>query len=217
MTTAPRVVLLGPPGAGKGTQAKLLEELFGAVQISTGDILRKAVADQTPLGKQAAGFINSGALVPDDVIVNLVAERLKQSNVAKGFLLDGFPRTIPQAEALETVFSDLGIASGKAIFLDIPQSIFVGRLTGRRVCQSCSAVYHIETSPSKVGGLCDKCGGTVVQRSDDKEEVIRTRLEAYDQNTAPLREFYRKKGRLAEVDGTGEVKAVYDRVLTVLK
>ena len=172
-----RVVLLGPPGAGKGTQAKLLQEEFGTCQISTGDILRKAVADQTPLGKEAAGYLQSGALVPDAVIINLVAERLKQEDCASGFVLDGFPRTIPQAKSLDDILTQMGLNLNRVLSVKVPKSIIVERLSGRRTCRNCGALSHVEFTPQKKPGVCDHCGGELYQRDDDREETI----------TAPLR------------------------------
>jgi adenylate kinase len=170
-----RVVLLGPPGAGKGTQAKLLRDEFGACQISTGDILRKAVAEQTPLGKEAAEYINSGALVPDDVIVNLVAERLKERDCEKGFILDGFPRTIPQAQGLDRILKTVGLSLNGVLSVQVPESIIIERLAGRRTCRSCGALSHMVFNPPKKAGVCDRCGGELYQRDDDREETIGNR------------------------------------------
>ena len=216
MAAAPRVVLLGPPGAGKGTQAKLLQDEFGAVQISTGDILRKAVADQTPLGQQAAGFINSGALVPDSVIVNLVAERLKEPDCARGFLLDGFPRTIPQAESLDEILKNAGQNLNCVLSVQVAQDIIVERLAGRRTCRQCGALYHVVFSPPKVEGVCDRCGGELYQREDDKEQTIVNRLQVYEKQTAPLVQYYRERGLLRAIDGTGEIDQIRARVIGAL-
>ena len=216
MAASPRVVLLGPPGAGKGTQAKLLQEMFGAVQISTGDILRKAVADQTPLGQQAAGFINSGALVPDGVIVNLVAERLKEPDCAKGFLLDGFPRTIPQAESLDEILKNAGLNLNCVLSVQVPQDIIVERLAGRRTCRQCGALCHVAFNPPKVEGVCDRCGGELYQRDDDKEQTIAHRLQVYEKQTAPLVQYYRERGLLRTIDGVGEIDQIRARVIEAL-
>ncbi|HEX6801580.1 MAG TPA: adenylate kinase [Candidatus Binatia bacterium] len=216
MAAAPRVVLLGPPGAGKGTQAKLLQDEFGAVQISTGDILRKAVADQTPLGQQAAGFINSGALVPDSVIVNLVAERLKEPDCARGFLLDGFPRTIPQAESLDEILKNAGQNLNCVLSVQVAQDIIVERLAGRRTCRQCGALCHVVFSPPKVEGVCDRCGGELYQREDDKEQTIANRLQVYEKQTAPLVQYYRERGLLRAIDGTGEIDQIRARVIGAL-
>jgi len=216
LAASPRVVLLGPPGAGKGTQAKLLQEMFGAVQISTGDILRKAVADQTPLGQQAAGFINSGALVPDGVIVNLVAERLKEPDCAKGFLLDGFPRTIPQAESLDEILKNAGLNLNCVLSVQVPQDIIVERLAGRRTCRQCGALCHVAFNPPKVEGACDRCGGELYQRDDDKEQTIAHRLQVYEKQTAPLVQYYRARGLLRTIDGVGEIDQIRARVIEAL-
>ena len=216
MAAAPRVVLLGPPGAGKGTQAKLLQDEFGAVQISTGDILRKAVADQTPLGQQAAGFINSGALVPDSVIVNLVAERLKEPDCARGFLLDGFPRTIPQAESLDEILKNAGQNLNCVLSVQVAQDVIVERLAGRRTCRQCGTLWHVVFSPPKVEGVCDRCGGELYQREDDKEQTIANRLQVYEKQTAPLVQYYRERGLLRAIDGTGEIDQIRARVIGAL-
>src|SRR5262245_11696145 len=170
--------------------------MFGAVQISTGDILRKAVADQTPLGQQVAGFINSGALVPDDVIVNLVGERLKAPDCAKGFLLDGFPRTIAQAESLDEMLKQAGQSLNCVLSVQVPEAVIVERLTGRRTCRQCGALSHVAFNPPKVMGVCDRCGGELYQRDDDKEQTIAHRLQVYERQTAPLVDYYRAQGLL---------------------
>ena len=216
MAAAPRVVLLGPPGAGKGTQAKLLQEMFGAVQISTGDILRKAVADQTALGQQAEGFIKSGALVSDSVIVNLIAERLKQPDCVKGFLLDGFPRTIPQAESLDEILKRAGLNLNCVLSVEVPEDVIVERLAGRRTCRQCGALGHVAFNPPKVEGVCDNCGGELYQRDDDKEQTIANRLEVYEKQTAPLARYYRERGLLRTIDGVGEIDQIRARVIEAL-
>jgi adenylate kinase len=210
------VVLLGPPGAGKGTQAKLLEQEFGAVQISTGDILRKAVADQTPLGKQAGDFIKRGALVPDDVIVDLIAERLQQKDCARGFLLDGFPRTIPQAESLDAILKKLALSLNCVLSVQVPREVIIERLAGRRTCKQCGALSHVVFEPSKQAGVCDRCGGELFQRDDDREETIANRLKVYEAQTAPLADYYRRQGLLREIDGVGSVSDIRARVMTAL-
>ena len=211
-----RVVLLGPPGAGKGTQAKLLREKFEACQISTGDILRKAVADQSPLGKEASEYINRGALVPDSVIVKLVAERLKERDCEQGFILDGFPRTIPQAQSLEEMLEKMRLALHAVLLVQVPQSVIVERLAGRRTCKSCGAPYHMNFSPPKSESICDRCGGELFQRDDDREETIRARLNVYDNQTAPLVDYYRQRGILREIDGVGEAEDIRNRVIKAL-
>jgi adenylate kinase len=216
VTSGARVVLLGPPGAGKGTQAKLLQEEFAACQISTGDILRKAVAEQTPLGKEAAQYINRGALVPDDVIVNLVAERLKEQDCEKGFILDGFPRTIPQAQSLDVILKTMGLNLNRVLSVQVPGSIIIERLGGRRTCKSCGALWHMVFNPPKKDGVCDRCGGELYQRDDDREETIANRLRVYDKQTAPLVDYYRERGLLREIDGVGEVNEIRARVTKAL-
>ena len=216
MTGVARVVLLGAPGAGKGTQAKLLHDEFGAVQISTGDILRKAVADETALGKQAASFIDRGALVPDDIIVNLIAGRLKEKDCARGFLLDGFPRTIPQAEGLDGILDPMGLSLNCVLSVQVPQSMLIERLAGRRTCRQCGALGHVVFNPPKIAGICDHCGGELYQRDDDKEATIAERLKVYERQTAPLVDYYRKRGLLRVIDGVGEIAQVRARVNAAL-
>ena len=190
--------------------------MFGAVQISTGDILRKAVADQTPLGQQAAGFIQSGALVPDSVIVKLIAERLKEPDCGKGFLLDGFPRTIPQAEHLDEILKNLALNLNCVLSVQVPQDIIVERLAGRRTCRQCGALFHVVLSPPKVQGVCDRCGGETYQRDDDQEQTIAHRLEVYEKQTAPLARYYRERGLLRTIDGVGEIDHIRARVVEAL-
>jgi len=210
------VVLLGPPGAGKGTQAKLLEQEFGAVQISTGDILRKAVADQTPLGKQAGDFIKRGALVPDDLIIDLIAERLQQPDCAKGFVLDGFPRTIPQAESLDVLLKKLALNLNCVLSVQVPREVIIERLAGRRTCKQCGALSHIVFDKPKQAGVCDRCGGELFQRDDDKEETIANRLTVYEAQTAPLVGYYSRQGLLREIDGVGSIDEIRTRVMKAL-
>jgi len=211
-----RVVLLGPPGAGKGTQAKWLQERFEACQVSTGDILRKAVAEQTPLGKQAAAYINRGALVPDSLIVDLVAERLKEKDCDKGFVLDGFPRTISQAESLEEILKKMRLALDCVLSVQVPHRVIVERLAGRRTCKGCGALYHLTLDPPSKEGVCDRCGGELYQRDDDREETITARLKVYEAQTAPLVNYYRERGMLREIDGVGKVDEIRSRVLQAL-
>jgi adenylate kinase len=205
------IVLFGPPGAGKGTQSALLVERKQMKQISTGDLLREAVKNQTPLGLQAKSIMDAGNLVSDEIMIGIVQEVLKGLK-GQNFILDGFPRTVPQAEALEKSLKDFGLKIGKALFLEVPREDLRRRLTGRRVCQSCGATYHVDTKPSKKDGVCDVCGGAVVQRKDDHESVIGTRLEAYDKSTAPVKDYFAKKGALAEVNGVGTAEEVYGRL-----
>jgi adenylate kinase len=197
-----RLILLGAPGAGKGTVAKQLTAIDGSVQISTGDILRAAVKDGTELGKQAKAFMDAGDLVPDELIMGIMKERLKEDDCQVGFLLDGFPRTIPQAEHLKTLLADLDITLDAAVNLDVPRDVILDRLTTRRTCVDCGAIYNVKSMPTKVEGVCDKCGGKVVQRDDETEEAISNRLDVYNEKTAPLVDFYRNEGLLLDVTAT---------------
>lgn len=209
------LILFGPPGAGKGTQSSLLIERRGMKQISTGDLFRAAIKNGTALGKEAKSYMDAGKLVPDSVTIGLVDEELGRLN-GKSFILDGFPRNVAQAEALEGLLKNKGIKVDRVVFLEVPLNMLLGRLTGRRVCKSCGAVYHVESKPSHTTGVCDACGGEVIQRPDDKEEVIRTRLEAYEQSTRPLKDYYRSKGPYVEVDGLGSSEEVFTRITKVL-
>jgi len=199
-----KLILLGAPGAGKGTVAKLLTELDGSVQISTGDILRGAVKEGTDLGKEAKGYMDAGDLVPDALIMGIMGERLLEDDCAKGFLLDGFPRTIPQAEELKTMLTKLGIELDMAVSLDVPRDVILDRLTTRRTCSNgdCQAIYNTKSSPTKVEGVCDKCGSPTIQRDDETEEAISNRLETYNEKTAPLTGFYEGEGMLLSVNAT---------------
>jgi adenylate kinase len=199
-----KLILLGAPGAGKGTVAKMLTAKHGAVQISTGDILRGAVQAGTDLGKQAKAFMDAGDLVPDELIMGIMENRLQEPDCKKGFLLDGFPRTIPQAEALGTLLDNIGIKLDMAVNIDVPRDVILDRLTTRRTCENaeCQALYNVKSNPPKVEGVCDKCGSAVVQRADETTEAISHRLETYNEKTAPLIGFYDKKGILITVDAT---------------
>ena len=178
------IILFGAPGAGKGTQSALLVEKLGMTQISTGDLFRAAIKNKTELGVKAQSYMDQGQLVPDSIVIGMVEEVLKSG--VKNFILDGFPRTVPQAEALDELLKKLNLSISKAIFLEVPKAALMSRLTGRRVCKNCGAVFHIVNKPSKVEGICDNCGGQVVQRSDDKTEVIEARLKSYEEYTSPL-------------------------------
>jgi adenylate kinase len=206
------ILLFGPPGAGKGTQSALLVERKKMRQLSTGDLLRAAIKNETQLGLEAKSFVNAGRLVPDSVVIGMVAEELK-SLKGTPFILDGFPRTVPQAEALNQLLKKLGLTLDQAVFLEVPYSDLMSRLTGRRVCTACGATYHVENKPTKAPGVCDNCGGAVVQREDDKESVIATRLKAYEQSTSPLKDYYQGQGKLVRVDGTGDQEAVYTHIV----
>jgi adenylate kinase len=203
------LVFLGPPGAGKGTQAKLLSQRMGFLHLSTGDLLREAVKNQTPLGKKAKEYMDRGELVPDELIVQLIEETMpKDGNV----ILDGFPRTVNQALALEEMLKDKGEKISKVLFFDVPDEVIIDRLSGRRVCSKCGAVYHVKYNPPKVEGVCDLCGGTLVQRDDDKEEVVRKRLEVYRKQTQPLIEFYQEKGIIYKLDAGKGVEELFEEV-----
>ncbi len=196
-----RLVLLGAPGCGKGTHSAWMIAEYGILQISTGDILREAVARGTELGLLAKRYMDSGSLVPDDVILGLMRERLGQSDAATGFILDGFPRTIPQAEGLAGLLDQRGTPLDRVVKIDVPREELVSRLTSRRVCPDCKAVYNIHFRPPRREGVCDACGGRVVQRADDTEATVLSRLTVYEQQTAPLVSFYQARGLLAVVDG----------------
>jgi len=211
-----RVVLLGPPGAGKGTQASFLEDKYGASQVSTGDILRKAVRDQTPLGKKAAGYIDQGKLVPDDVMVNLVAERLGDEDCKRGFILDGFPRSIAQAGGLEAILRDMDYGLDYVVYIQVPQDVTIQRLAGRRTCNRCGTLYHVGFNPPSRKEVCDQCDGDLYQREDDREETIAARLNVYEIQTAPLIDYYRKNGLLEKIDGVGSMEEIRLRVLQAL-
>jgi adenylate kinase len=203
-----KLILLGAPGAGKGTVAKLLTKLDGSVQISTGDILRAAVKDGTELGRQAEAFMKAGDLVPDALIMGIMEQRLQEPDCQAGFLLDGFPRTIPQAESLKEPMARLGIELDAAVSLEVPREVILDRLTTRRTCVDCGAIYNVKSMPPAVAGVCDKCGGRVVQRDDETEEAISNRLDVYNQKTAPLANFYRNEGLLLEVHATSSETVV---------
>lgn len=212
-----KLILLGPPGAGKGTQAKMLTDRFGIPQISTGDILRAAVKEGTPMGLKAKSFMDAGALVPDEVVVGIVRERLQKADCAGGFILDGFPRTVAQADALKDTLCSLGKDLDAVISLDVDIEALVERLTGRRTCRVCGRGYHVRFDAPKVTGVCDQCGGELFQRDDDREETIRKRLEVYVQQTSPLIDYYRSVGLLISVDGMQQIDAVQRRILSVFQ
>jgi adenylate kinase len=212
-----KVILLGAPGAGKGTVAKLLTKKDGAVQISTGDILRGAVKAGTPLGKEAQGYVDRGDLVPDSVIMGIMEQRLREPDVANGFLLDGFPRTIPQAEALDALLGKLKIVLDLAVDLDVPHDVILTRLTTRRTCSNpaCQEIYNVRSNPPLPDGSCKKCGSPVIQRADETAEAIKKRLAVYNEKTAPLIEYYKKKGMLLSIQSTSTedvAKAIQDGV-----
>ena len=207
------LVFLGPPGAGKGTQAKKLAKDLGLVHISTGDILREAVKNGTPLGRKAKEFMDRGELVPDDLIIALIEEVMPSEG---GVIFDGFPRTTAQAKALDEMLSRKGMKLDAVILFDVPDEVVVERLSGRRVCPGCGAVYHIKFNPPKEDEICDRCGTKLVQREDDREEVVRNRLEVYRKQTAPLVEYYEGKGILIRLDASRDIEEVYRELRKVV-
>ena len=198
-----RLIFLGPPGAGKGTQARTLAVEQGIPQIATGDMLREAVASGSRLGTEAKSYMDRGALVPDEVVIGLVAERLDRDDAKKGFILDGFPRTVAQAEALERLLKNRELAVDRVVFFEVSEGELVRRLTGRRVCRRCGALYHLVFSPPRNAGRCDRCEGELYQREDDAEATVRHRLEVYVAQTTPLLEYYRSRGLLTQIAGEG--------------
>jgi adenylate kinase len=207
------LMLLGAPGAGKGTQSKMLQEKLGIPQISTGDMLRAAKQARTPLGLKAESYMAAGKLVPDEVVVGLIRERLSQPDVKKGFILDGFPRNVAQAESLDQLLNDMNVKVDGVVTLEVPEEELIRRLSGRRTCPKCGAGYHLQFSPPKVEGICDQCGGHLVQREDDREETIRRRLKVYRDQTAPMIDFYKKQGVLKSVAGTGKIEEIFRRIV----
>lgn len=211
-----RIVLLGPPGAGKGTQAKLMHEQTGLAHISTGDLLRAAVAGATAIGRQAHGYMERGELVPDSLVIGMIDTRLEAEGRDPAFILDGFPRTVGQATALEEMLARKAIPLDGVVNLDVPRGEVVRRLSGRRTCEQCGSMFHIEFEPPRRPGTCDRCGGRLAQREDDREETIRARLDVYDAATKPLTAFYRSRGLLREIDGTGTAAQVLERTLATV-
>jgi len=210
------LILLGAPGAGKGTQAQRLATRFGIPQISTGDMLRAARRDGTPLGKKAEEYMNAGQLVPDEVVIGLVGERLGQADAKSGFILDGFPRTVPQADALGVVLQKLGRGALRVVDVQVPEAVLHERLGGRLSCPKCGASYHKTLNPPKASNACDACGSELITRKDDRPEAIAQRLEEYHAKTKPLVDYYRQKGLLREVDGVGELEVVLARISAAL-
>jgi adenylate kinase len=211
-----KLILLGPPGAGKGTQAARLVNHFGIPQVSTGDILRKAVKDGTELGTLAKHYMDKGELVPDEVVIGIIRDRLLEADCAIGYILDGFPRTIAQAEALDEMLGKMGARIDHVINISVADKEIIKRLTGRRTCSNCGAGYHILFDPPKQEGICDKCGGKLIQRDDDKEETIRARLEVYRQQTEPLIKYYEAKQLLRTIPGEGNMEEIFNAILSAL-
>ncbi len=211
-----RVVFLGAPGVGKGTQADRVAAQFKIAKISTGDLLREAVRNQTPLGREAKQYMDQGRLVPDSVVIGLVRDKLAEAACANGFVLDGFPRTVPQAEELGKVLQATQRPLNRVVSFKVPREVIIQRLSGRRSCPKCQATFHVEFAPSQKGDLCDRCGETLVQRSDDKPEAIETRLKVYEEQTAPLIQYYANKRLLSELDASGSVDAVFEALFGVL-
>ena len=207
-----RIAFLGPPGAGKGTQARDLAQEWGVLHLATGDMLREEVAAGTPLGREAKSYMDQGALVPDDVIIRMMGERLSAADAGRGFILDGFPRTIAQAEALAKLLKDLGQTLDAVVYFDVSEPELLRRLTGRRVCRKCGHSYHVTSNPPKRAGVCDACGGELYQRDDDAEATVRNRLEVYRRQTAPLLDYYRQRNLLVTVSGEGPVATIRDAI-----
>ncbi|MCG8541303.1 MAG: adenylate kinase [Clostridia bacterium] len=211
-----RLILLGPPGAGKGTQAVRIANKYNIPHISTGDILRKNIKDGTELGKKAKEYIDKGLLVPDELVVAIVEDRLKEEDCKSGFLLDGFPRTVNQAEALDKVLNNMNTSLHGVINIKVDKSTLVGRAVGRRICQECGATYHVEFNQSKTEGKCDVCDGELYQRNDDKEETVSKRIEVYLNETAPLTEYYSKKELLENINGQQDINNVFEDIVLAL-
>lgn len=211
-----KIILLGPPGAGKGTQAKSISNKYSIPHISTGDIFRKNISEKTPLGIEAKSYIDKGHLVPDKLTIDIVQDRLEQEDCKSGFLLDGYPRTVNQAEALKNFLQEKGEKLDTALLIKVPKEYIIDRMTGRRVCLSCGASYHVKFNPTKVEGKCDICGSVVIQRDDDCEETVNERLEIYDAQTQPLIDYYKEQGLLSEVDGTQAINDVFKNICGIL-
>lgn len=211
-----KIIMLGAPGAGKGTQAKMIADKYGIPHISTGDIFRANIKEGTELGKKAKGYMDAGELVPDELVVDLVVDRLTWDDAKNGYVLDGFPRTIPQAEALTKALAENGERIDYAVDIEVPDESIIERMSGRRACLSCGATYHIVTIPPKKEGICDKCGEALVLRDDDKAETVANRLHVYHEQTQPLIDYYTKEGSLAEVDGTMEMNEVFNAIADIL-
>ncbi len=211
-----RLILLGPPGAGKGTQAVFIAKKYTIPHISTGDIFRDNVKRGTELGKKAKSYMDRGLLVPDELVVDIVEDRLKQNDCANGFLLDGFPRTVMQAETLDKVLKNIGVSLDRVINIEADKGVLVERAVGRRICKECGTAFHIKNNPSTKGDICDRCGGNLYQRDDDNEETVTRRIEVYLKETAPLIEYYGKQNKLVTVDGTEGIDKVFEEIVVSL-
>ncbi len=211
-----KLVFLGPPGAGKGTQSERICKDYGVVQLSTGDILRANRKMGTELGKKAQEYMDAGNLVPDDIIINMIKEELKKPELANGYILDGFPRTVPQAEALDKLLESMNDKLDMTLVLDVPNEELIKRLSARRTCRGCGKTYHLIYNPPKVENVCDVCGGELYQRDDDKEEAILNRLQVYEKQTKPLIEYYDKQGITKKINGLGTIDEIYERIKAVL-
>ena len=211
-----KIIMLGAPGAGKGTQAKKIAAKYGIPHISTGDIFRANIKEGTELGKKAKTYMDQGLLVPDELVVDLVVDRLSQADCKKGYVLDGFPRTIPQAESLDAALAKIGEKMEYAIDVDVPDENIINRMGGRRACVGCGATYHVEFNPAKVEGICDVCGEKLILRDDDKPETVQKRLRVYHEQTQPLIDYYTKAGILKEVDGTVDMEDVFRNIVQIL-
>ena len=212
-----RLVLLGPPGAGKGTQAQSLAALWKIPQVASGDLLRAAVREGSKLGREASGYMDRGALVPDEVVLKMVAERLEKPDARVGFILDGFPRNVMQAEALTAGLARTRLKLDKVVAVIVPDEELVKRISGRRTCRNCNAMYHVTFEPPKKAGVCDKCGGELYQRADDAEATVRERLKVYREATQPLLDHYGRLGLLAKIDGVGRPEEVEKRIVSAVK
>ena len=211
-----KIVLLGPPGAGKGTQAKSISNKYSIPHISTGDIFRKNISENTPLGVEAKSYMDKGQLVPDEVTINMVKDRLQQADCKNGYLLDGFPRTVAQAEALNSFLTERDEQLDTALLIKVPNEFILERMTGRRVCPSCGASYHVKFNPPANGDKCDLCGSEVIQRKDDTVETVKERLDVYEKETQPLIDYYANKQLLSEVDGTKAINEVFRGICEIL-
>ena len=211
------LLIMGAPGTGKGTMSNILVEKYGLVHVSTGDMLREAVANKTPVGLKAEEYMNKGALVPDEIIHDIILERLSKDDIKQGFLFDGYPRTLAQAEDLQTILDELNMPIDSVINLNVDDEIIKGRITGRRICKSCGAIYHTANKPSKVEGVCDECGGELYQRKDDTLESLSTRLEAYHSSTKPVIEYYEKMGLVNNIDASKGVNDVFEQIKSILE